>query len=80
MNPGRPKKDEERPPLRHIGFKVDQETGDALDRVVATLSPRGSLGPQSVVLRQLILEKDAALAAAAPTEPKPARPTKRRAG
>jgi hypothetical protein len=63
--PGRPAATEPpREKLSQVTFKLDSDTAQALDRLVAVLAPRGvQMRPKSAVIRRLILEADAALGA-----------------
>ena len=56
MKPGRPKVDEDRPALRHVGFKADGDTLTALGRLVAAASRPGARVSQSAVIRRALIE------------------------
>lgn len=56
MKTGRPKIDEDRPRLRHVGFKADEDTLRALDALTRAASRPGARASRSVVIRRTLIE------------------------
>ena len=55
MKPGRPPL-EDREPLSHVGFKADETTLAAIDRLVRAASRPGVLSPKSAAIRRALIE------------------------
>lgn len=56
MKTGRPKSTETRETLRHIGFKADKATCEALAKLVAHARQPGVVSLKSVAIRRAIIE------------------------
>lgn len=56
MKTGRPKNNERRRELVHVGFKADDKTMVALDVIVKQAKRQGVVAPKSTAIRRAIVE------------------------